>query len=254
MHTAHDGNVTSQFGPRAQAYVASAVHSTGADLKHIAGVAAAVRPGRAIDLGCGGGHVTYALAPGAGEVVACDLSADMLAAVRDTAAARGFANVRTEQTSVERLPFADASFDMLGCRYSAHHWQDVDAGFSEARRVLKQGAPALFVDVVASALPLLDTHLQSVELLRDTSHVRDYSEDEWHAKLTRAGFRVDKVSTWRLRMDFPVWIARMATPPALATAIRMVQDSAPEEVRRYFAIEPDGSFMLDMAMFEAVAG
>jgi len=253
MKTAHDGHVTNQFGPRAEAYVTSAVHSTGADLEHIASVAAAVRPARAIDLGCGGGHVTYAMAPDAGEVMACDLSSEMLAAVRDTAAKRGFGNVRTEQTSVEKLPFADATFDMLGCRYSAHHWQDVDAGIGEARRVLKAGAPALFVDVVAADRPLLDTHLQGVELLRDTSHVRDYSEAEWQAKLARAGFRVEKVTTWRVRMDFPVWIARMATPAPLATAIRMVQDSAPQEVRRHFAIEPDGSFMLDMAMFEAVA-
>lgn len=253
MKTAHDGHVTNQFGPRAQAYVTSVVHSTGADLEQIASLTAAFRPVRAVDLGCGGGHVTYAMAPGAGEVVACDLSADMLAAVRQAAAERGFDNVRTEQTSVEMLPFADASFDMLGCRYSAHHWQDVDAGFSEARRVLKNGAPALFVDVVAPDMPLLDTHLQGVELLRDTSHVRDYSITEWRAKLARAGFRVGKVTTWRLRMDFPVWIARMATPAALATAIRMIQESAPEEVRRHFAIEPDGSFLLDMAMFETVA-
>ncbi len=27
----------------------------------------------------------------------------------------------------------------------------------------------------------LDTHLQAVELLRDTSHVRDYSAGEWQA-------------------------------------------------------------------------
>jgi hypothetical protein len=65
---------------------------------------------------------------------------------------------------------------------------------------------------------------------------------------------VKQVSTWRLRMDFPVWIARMATPEPLARAIRMVQDNAPEEVRHHFAIEADGSFMLDMAMFETIAG
>jgi ubiquinone/menaquinone biosynthesis C-methylase UbiE len=253
MKTAHDGHVTNQFGPRAEAYVTSAVHSTGADLEHIAHIAAAVRPARAIDLGCGGGHVTYAMAPAADTVVACDLSAEMLAAVRETASARGFGNIGTEQTSVEKLPFADASFDMLGCRYSAHHWQDVDAGIGEARRVLKAGSPAVFVDVVAVETALLDTHLQTVELLRDTSHVRDYSQAEWQAKLARAGFRVVEVTTWRLRMDFPVWIARMATPAPLATAIRLVQESAPEEVRRHFAIEADGSFMLDMAMFETVA-
>lgn len=254
MKSAHDSNVTSQFGPRAKAYVESAVHSQGADLARIADVAAAVRPARAIDLGCGGGHVTYAMAPHASDAVACDLSADMLAVVRETAASRGLGSVRTVQSSVEKLPFDDATFDMLGCRFSAHHWQDVDAGLREGRRVLKQGSPAIFVDVVAPPSPLLDTHLQGVELLRDTSHVRDYSEAEWRAKLANAGFVVKNVGTWRLRMDFAVWIARMATPEPLATAIRMVQDSAPDEVRRHFGIEPDGSFMLDMAMFETVAG
>jgi ubiquinone/menaquinone biosynthesis C-methylase UbiE len=254
MKSAHDANVASQFGPRAKAYVESAVHAQGADLVRIAEVAAAHRPRRAIDLGCGGGHVTYAMAPHAGETVACDLSADMLAAVRDTAASRGFADVRTVQTSVEALPFEDASFDLLGCRFSAHHWQDVDAGLREGHRVLKAGSPALFVDVVAPPSPLLDTHLQAVELLRDTSHVRDYSEAEWLARLGEAGFVVGQVSAWRLRMDFPVWIARMATPEPLARAIRLVQGSAPDEVRRHFAIEADGSFMLDMALFETVAG
>jgi len=253
MKSAHDSHVTSQFGPRAKAYVESAVHSQGHDLAYIADVAASTRPTRAIDLGCGGGHVTYAMAPFAGETVACDLSVDMLAAVRDTAAARGFDGVKTVQSSVETLALDDASFDMLGCRFSAHHWQDVDAGLREGRRVLKPGAPAIFVDVIAHAAPLLDTHLQGVELLRDTSHVRDYSEAEWRSKLELAGFTVKKVNTWRLRMDFPVWIARMATPAALATAIRMVQDSAPEEVRRHFAIEADGSFLLDVAMFETIA-
>lgn len=254
MKSAHDSNVTSQFGPRAKAYVESAVHSQGADLARISEIAKSTQPARAIDLGCGGGHVTYAMAPHAGETVACDLSADMLSAVLATAAAQGMTTVKTEQTSVENLPFHDRSFDMLGCRYSAHHWQDVDAGLREGHRVLKTGSPAVFVDVVAPAAPLLDTHLQGVELLRDTSHVRDYSVAEWRAKLESAGFVVKQVSHWRVRMDFPVWIARMATPEPLAKAIRMVQDSAPEEVRRHFAIEADGSFMLDMAMFETVAG
>ncbi|MBX9458896.1 MAG: class I SAM-dependent methyltransferase [Rhizobium sp.] len=254
MKSAHDTHVTRQFGPRARAYVDSAVHSQGADLARIAEIARQIQPARAVDLGCGGGHVTYAMAPHAGETIACDLSDDMLAAVSEAAASRGLDTVGTTRCAAEKLPFDDACFDMLGCRYSAHHWQDIDAGLREGRRILKTGAPAIFVDVVASASPLLDTHLQCVELLRDTSHVRDWSEAEWRAKLASAGFSIQQVSTWRVRMDFPVWIARMATPEPLANAIRLVQDSAPEEVRRHFEIEPDGSFMLDMALFETVAG
>ena len=43
MKSAHDSNVTSQFGPRAKAYVESAVHAQGADLARLAEVAASVR-------------------------------------------------------------------------------------------------------------------------------------------------------------------------------------------------------------------
>jgi len=253
MQTAHDRNVTNQFGPRANAYVESAVHSQGEDLERLVKITEGVAPAHALDLGCGGGHVAYAMARHAKKVTASDLSGEMLAAVTATAKSRGLGNIETVQTSAEKLPFADATFDMLGCRYSAHHWQDVDAGFREARRVLKRGAAAVFIDVHAPARPLLDTHLQAIELLRDTSHVRDYSISEWTDKLARAGFGVNALRTWRVRMDFPVWIARMATPQPLADAIRALQQVAPAEVREHFAIEPDGSFMLDMVMLETSA-
>jgi ubiquinone/menaquinone biosynthesis C-methylase UbiE len=151
------------------------------------------------------------------------------------------------------LPFADASFDFLGCRYSAHHWRHFAVGLREARRVLKKGAPAVFIDAYAPGDPLLDTHVQAVELLRDTSHVRDYSLAEWTAALEIAGFAVRAQRTWQLRMEFPVWIARMRTPEDNARAIRALQASASADVREHFAIEPDGSFMLDIMMTEAVA-
>jgi hypothetical protein len=54
-------------------------------------------------------------------------------------------------------------------------------------------------------------------------------------------------------MDFPTWTARMRTPEANVRAIRALQEAAGAEVRRHFAIEPDGSFMLDVLMIEATA-
>ncbi|MDO1584392.1 class I SAM-dependent methyltransferase [Rhizobium oryzicola] len=250
---AHDAQVQSQFGARANSYVTSAVHSTGEDLAALTAIVADAKPARAIDLGCGGGHVSYAMAAHAGRVVAVDLSADMLAAVARTAAERGLGNIETVETSVESLPFDSGHFDFLGCRYTAHHWHDVTAGLREGRRVLKAGAPAVFIDVIAPAHPLLDTHLQAVELLRDTSHVRDYSLQEWTAMLGQARFGLQKVRTFRVKMEFDTWIRRMATPADLAQTIRRLQVLAASEVKQHFEIEPDGSFMLDMAMFETIA-
>ena len=253
MSTTHDGITDSQFGPQAQAYVTSAVHASGPDLDRIE-AAARAHPGvRALDLGCGGGHVSYRIAPYAREVVASDLSAEMLGAVASEARRRGSGNIVTVQAPAERLPFDNESFDFVACRMSAHHWRDFEAGLREARRVVRQGAPALFVDVIAPTEPLFDTHLQAIELLRDPSHVRDYRMEEWCAALARSGFTLCAFTPHRLRMEFATWIARMRTDAAHVAAIRSLQQGASAEVKEALAIEGDGSFMLDIATFELVA-
>ncbi len=254
MSLTHDAVTDAQFGPRAEAYVLSAVHAAGQDLDALEAIAARAGAARAIDLGCGGGHAAYRLAPYAGEVTACDLSTDMLAAVARTAAARGLDNISTRQAAAEALPFSDAAFDFLACRYSAHHWRDLGAGLAEARRVLSPGAPAVIIDAVSPGPPLLDTHLQAIEVLRDPSHVRDYTVAEWIAAMTRAGFEVRATRGLKVRIDFAAWIERMRTPEVQARAVRALQAAASDEVRAHFAIEPDGSFGLDVMLLEAIAG
>ncbi len=247
---AHDAQVADQFGTRAADYVASAVHAAGEDLRALARFGA-LPHANVLDLGCGGGHVAYAVAPHVRSVTALDLSQGMLDAVAEEARRRGLANITTRRASVEALPFADRSFERVLSRYSAHHWGDVPAALREARRVLSPDGRLGLVDVVHPGPPLLDTHLQAWELLRDPSHVRDYGEAEWRAMLAEAGFVPGPVQRWRVRMDFSAWVARMDTPQASIDAIRALQAGAPEPVRTHFAVEDDGSFTLDVMMIEA---
>jgi ubiquinone/menaquinone biosynthesis C-methylase UbiE len=253
MTRSHDAVIEAQFGSQAAAYVASSVHAIGEDLDALAQICAQTRPQRALDIGTGGGHVAYRLAQHAQSVVAVDLSPAMLDAVAETARERGLLNIETTSAPAERLPFEDAAFDLAACRYSAHHWQDWDAGLREARRVLKPGSPAIFVDVISPAVPVFDTHLQAVELLRDPSHVRNYSEAEWAAALARAGFRVRRAEKRRIRMDYAAWVGRMRTPESHRTAIRSLQQLASAQTAIYFAIEADGSFSIDALQIEASA-
>jgi hypothetical protein len=127
------------------------------------------------------------------------------------------------------------------------------AGIAEARRVVKTGGKAAFIDITAPPEPALDTFLQSVELLRDASHVRDYTDAQWSAVLDAAGFRITRSVKRRLRMEFASWIARMQTPPLRRDAIRSLQDGASAQVATYFAFEPDGSFAIDSLAIEAEA-
>ena len=245
--------VAKQFGPRAAAYVASAVHAQGEDLDELAAFARKGQFGSALDLGCGGGHVGFTVAPHVRAVTAYDLSPDMLAAVAREAGARGLTNLSTRQGTVEALPFADSAFDLVATRYSAHHWLDVPQALREARRVLKPGGALVVMDAVAPDSVVCDTFVQSIEMLRDPSHVRDYSAGQWLAMLREAGFVPLEPVRRRIRLDYASWIARMQTPTVQAAAILALMEQAPHEVRKHFAIEPDGSFMLDTFSVTATA-
>lgn len=253
MIRSHHDLTDAQFGPQAAAYVASTVHAQGADLERLASLSAAHPGMRVLDVGTGGGHAAYALAPHAAEVVVCDLSAEMVSAVETEARQRGLPNIIGHVAAAERLPFDVADFDLIVSRFSAHHWPDLVAGLREARRVLKPGGVAVFVDIVSPPAAVLDTHLQAIELLRDPSHARDYRTAEWGVALEQAGFAIVEVQSWRLHMDFAAWAARMNTSPEATSAIRSIQAKASAATHIHFEIEPDGSFQLDAAWLRAVA-
>lgn len=247
----HHDQVADAFGSTAAAYLTSAVHATGAELQALADAVRATPDAAVLDLGCGAGHASFAAAPHVREVVAYDLAPPMLATVDAAARARGLANIRTCEGAAERLPFDAATFDWVVSRMSAHHWHDVPVALAEMRRVLKPGGRVVMIDIVGPAHPLLDTYLQAVEVLRDASHVRNYRADEWLAMFGDAGFDAQVGSRWRLPIDFDTWIARMRTPADSVTGIRALWAHAPDEVRRHYAVQPDGSFEHDALLITA---
>ncbi|USW92926.1 class I SAM-dependent methyltransferase [Pseudomonas proteolytica] len=244
--TAHTQVVQKQFGEQASAYLSSAVHAQGTEFALLQAELAGQGAARLLDLGCGAGHVSFHVAPLVKEVVAYDLSQQMLDVVAAAATDRGLDNIRTLHGAAERLPFADGEFDFVFSRYSAHHWSDLGLALREVRRVLKPGGVAAFVDVLSPGSPLLDTYLQTVEVLRDTSHVRDYSAGEWMRQLSEAGLHVRNSSRQRLRLEYNSWVERMRTPEVLRAAILALQKAMGQEVRDYFEIQADGTFSTDV--------
>lgn len=237
--------VTQQFGPRADAYVNSPTHATGPDLTALQSLLRAAPVADFLDLGCGGGHVSFHAAPFTERVTAYDLSDAMLAAVAAGAAQRGLANITTRQGRAEHLPFDDASFDMVVSRYSAHHWRHVAPAIAEAARVLRPGGICVMMDVYAPADPLLDTYLQTIEMVRDPSHVRNYSLAEWRSLLSTTGLTPQTPQTFRLPLGFQSWVDRINTAASHRPALLSLQAGAAAEVKEHFAIQPDGSFTLD---------
>ena len=229
----HASKVGKQFGTVAEAYLSSTVHSQGADLEAITSKLRGQAGARVLDLGCGAGHLTFAAAPHVEAVVAYDLSAEMIDIVSNEARRRDLCNVSTKQGQAENLPFKTAVW--IGfARATALTIGLISDSTPRARRVLKRGGGLIVIDTCASTNPLLDTHLQTIELLRDGSHVRNYTPTEWKSMLMEAGFLIGAESAWKLPIDFNAWVGRMKTPAVYVDAIRSLLHNAPREVVDYF--------------------
>jgi SAM-dependent methyltransferase len=225
--------VRRQFGAAARNYATSGVHSRGPDLEALVAAAAPCPGRRILDVGCGTGHTTLALAARGAEVAGLDMTEEMLALAREEASRQGLA-VRFELGFAEDLPFPDGSFDVVTSRVCAHHYRDAARSVREAARVLEPGGVHLLLDTVAPESPLVDTFLNAIEVVRDPSHVRDYRISEWRAMFADAGLAFAVLTECGYALDFADWTARMKTPAVAVDLLRHLLDVAPEEVRDAF--------------------
>jgi len=240
-----------QFGDTAANYLVSAVHATGADLDRVRELAQTLRPREALDLGCGAGHVSFALArAGVPRVIAYDLSERMLAVVEQEARAKGYRAIEGCRGAAEQLPFQTSSFELIVTRFSAHHWSSVSSALAQVSRLLRPGGKFVVIDVFSPESPLLDTTLQALEVLRDMSHVRNYRLSEWYSMLDRCGLRQPSSQQWRLTLEFESWVRRIATPERRIQALHAFMDDMPAEAKEYFALTAERSFQIDAAWIE----
>lgn len=188
----------SAWDDRADAYRTSAVHATGGDLDLVVEMCDP-RPGvKVLDVATGGGHVARRLREAGAEVVTVDPATGMQPDV---------------VASAEKLPFDDGSFDVVVSRLAAHHFTSIGDAVGEMARVTNSL-------VVIDDHDYVDEETEQAEKLRDPSHVRAYSAEEWGELLVDAGLEVERVESFEMSIDFESWFARTGTEPAVAGRVR----------------------------------
>ncbi len=174
-----------------------------------------------LDVACGPGIITAALAPRAREVVAFDLTPEMLTKARQRCTGAGLTNVTFREGSATDLPFADASFDAVVTRLSIHHFQVPQRPMSEMARVLKPGGTLVVGDVVSSEEPEESALHNAIEILRDPSHVRMLPASELAALIEGAGLSITQQTTWDETREFEEWV-RIVDDPDRVGPVRTV--------------------------------
>ena len=240
--------VQAQFGRAAEAYSRSAAFAEGEDLAWLLELAGPEPHARALDLGTGAGHAAFALAPAARLLVGLDITPQMLQAAGRNARERGIAHFHASVGNAERLPFPDASFSLVVCRYTAHHFHQPAQVVREVARVLTPAGRFLVVDNTSPDDPAADRWINRVEVLRDPSHVREWSQGEWRRFFTEAGLSFTVTHTWLKMLEFDDWVARQQTPPDAVARLREIFAAAPPSIRETFAVAADSFGLLTRLM------
>jgi ubiquinone/menaquinone biosynthesis C-methylase UbiE len=203
----------------AEAY-ATGEHKAGRDLELVVEYAAPTGKERVLDIGTGAGHTAMALAPRVSDVVLTDPVEAMLATARRLFQTAGLWNAQFVRAGAEQLPFPRASFDIVTTRLAAHHFDDVALAMREVARILRPAGMFIFVDTAAPEDSESAAYQDEVELLRDPTHRRIYTEREWAAFVEQAGFRVEKTEVVRKSHDFEPWLERGGEDAATQQRVR----------------------------------
>jgi ubiquinone/menaquinone biosynthesis C-methylase UbiE len=169
-----------------------------------------------LDVACGPGIMTAALAPRARAVVAFDLTPEMLTKARQRCGEAGLTNVTFREGSATDMPFPDAGFDAVVTRLSIHHFQAPRDPMAEMARVLKPGGTLVLADVISSEVPEESALHNAIEILRDPSHVRMLPRSELHALIEAAGLTIAQQTTWDEAREFEEWVSIVDDPDRVA--------------------------------------
>jgi ubiquinone/menaquinone biosynthesis C-methylase UbiE len=199
--------VQEQFGAHAASYATSEVHAQGASLAKLLELVEPQPDWHMLDVATGAGHTAAAFGPFVESVVATDITLEMLAQTEKLAGARQLANISTETADAEALPYDDASFDLVTCRIAAHHFADIPAFIRESARVLRPAGILAVVDNIVPQGPVGD-YINAFEKLRDPSHERCWSREEWHEELEKAGFSIVAQQELVKTINFDFWAQR----------------------------------------------
>ena len=190
--------MTDLWSERAEAFRTSATHREGADLDLLVEWCEPGAGTVALDVATGGGHVARRLREHGCTVVTVDPAPGMRPDVVSRA---------------ENLPFAGGSFDVVACRIAPHHFGDVALAVAEMARVTRDR-------VVIEDNVFVSEAVEEAERLRDPTHVRCYSEDEWRGFFAAAGLELESERTFDRRTSVDDWLARVSTPEEDAAQVR----------------------------------
>ena len=222
----HNRSVIDQFTRQAVPFARAEFHRDEEALAQIIRVASPQKTDRVLDIACGPGIISCAFAPHVAEVTGADITPAMLVQAEKRRVESGLAPIRWVEADAERLPFADASFDLVVTRYSFHHLVAPLSVLKEMKRVCRPGGKILVVDVIPPGNKAIAYDM--METLRDPSHTHALTRAELSMMFREAGLIETDYATHGVEVELEAQLANSFPNPGDADRIREIFRDEPE--------------------------
>ncbi|MEY8843846.1 class I SAM-dependent methyltransferase [Bacillus safensis] len=246
-----------QFSQNAENYRDSPIFAAGEELEWMKTTANAKGHEHLLDIGCAAGHTVFSFSDVISKGIGIDVTQKMIEVAAALAEERQLNHITFEQAATEALPFSNESFDLVTCRFAAHHFPDLPAAMSEISRVLKKGGKFLLVDHYAPENTAQDSFINHLNRLRDPSHVRESSLSEWKELFAANQLTQNEIRYWDLHIDYQDWIIRGRAPENVQKEIVSNLQAADPDTKQLFQLQFDEqhqpiSFCLKAALLQGI--
>lgn len=223
------------FSKNKDLYITSSTHSNINDLVKMREWLNPKQNMKVLDIATGGGHVAKYLSPYVSEIVATDLTEEML---NNTANhLKDYQNIRFTAADAENLPFSDHTFEIVTCRIAAHHFPNPDLFLAEVGRVLTTNGQFLLIDNVAPEDNGLDHFYNILEKMRDPSHVRARSISQWKSMLDKEDLQIVRETTRKKTLPFREWAERTLQTEEEINNVEDYLMNTKQDIQNYFQIK-----------------
>ncbi len=212
-HREQNELVRERFTRSAEVFARLAMPRRAAEAEIIARLADPRAGDVGLDLACGPGTFTLALARHARHVFGVDLTPALLNRARRSVGEEGAPNVTLICGDATALPLPDGSIDVAVCGYSFHHMSEPLRALEEVARVLRRGGRLALVDMIVPRVAD-SAAVDEIERARDASHRHTFVLPEFPEAVEKAGFRVHSVESSERVRRFSEWMRGAAWAPA----------------------------------------
>jgi SAM-dependent methyltransferase len=241
----YEESIRDEFTLQADSFAESAAMSAVETLGILIDLAPA-DPGAAwIDLACGPGIVSRALARRVGSVRGVDLTPAMLERAAKDAEAEGVANVSFAAGDATALAAEDDSYDGAITRFSLHHIPAPGRVIEEMARVVRPGGTVVVGDHLTDDDGEAAAWHQEIERLRDPTHWASHSRRRLRSMGEAAGLELEAELVAPLVLPYEGWLMRGSGGEAAAGVIdRLLEEPPSSECFR--VVEEEGSRRLHL--------